>query len=91
MLSAIRRIHPLKEPVEEWITLEDTVLRLLLALLAHKILNRLWALRPIRVRKAPEYAPLLLPATRLVAPCRPLRVFGWPAVLPDADHEHGHG
>jgi hypothetical protein len=68
-LLALGRVHPLKESIKERVVREDAVLRLFPALLAHDVLNQVWAIkarfvlaqprvvRDIRVAvKAPEYA-----------------------------------
>jgi hypothetical protein len=78
-LLALGRVHPIKESIEERVVREDTVLRLFPALLAHAVLEQVWAvaarfvlarrrvLRDIdRAVKAPEYASPSIPATQLV-------------------------
>ena len=77
-LLALGRVHPLKESIKERVVREDAVLRLFPALLAHDVLNQVWAikarfvlarrrvLRNIhRAVKAPEYSSAPIAATQL--------------------------
>src|SRR5271169_5216518 len=42
-LLALGRVHPLKESIKEGVVREDAVLQLFPALLAHEVLNQVWA------------------------------------------------
>ena len=77
-MLALGRVYPLKESIKERVVREDAVLRLFPALLAHDVLNQVWAikarfvlarrrvLRNIhRAVKAPEYSSAPIAATQL--------------------------
>jgi hypothetical protein len=44
-LLALGRVHPLKESIKERVVREDAVLRQFPALLAHDVLNQVWAIK----------------------------------------------
>jgi hypothetical protein len=68
---ALWRVHPLEEPIEDRVVREDAVLRLFPALLAHEVLEQVWAVAArfvlARRRRAPGYPSCRRDAGMLVA------------------------